>query len=302
MTLSASGTLSFSDINTELGYSSTATISLNDAAVRTLFSVASGVITVANGYGKSNTYSFNITGTTNANLRTLALAAGWGGSAAVIATIPISKIVYSTSTATPALTINGAFPAGVTLINNGTIVGMGGAGGTGASTIGAAPGGAGGTGLAVSVPVTVTNTNGVISGGGGGGGGTITKTNPNFSGPGPGKQGNPSYYLGYTQPGVGGGGGRSGSTNSTAGSPGGSAGTYAAGGAGGADPIGAYGGAGATWGSTGGTGGYSPWLGKPVTAGSPTTVGTAGAGGAAVTGSTTYITWPATGTRNGPVT
>lgn len=43
-----------SDVNVELGYSSTATVSLNDAAVRTLFAIASGQISLDDGHGKSN--------------------------------------------------------------------------------------------------------------------------------------------------------------------------------------------------------------------------------------------------------
>jgi hypothetical protein len=55
MTLQASGAISFSDVNTELGLSSTSQISMNDAAVRTLFNQASGAISMTAGYGKSNT-------------------------------------------------------------------------------------------------------------------------------------------------------------------------------------------------------------------------------------------------------
>ena len=55
MTLPASGAISFSNINTELGFTSTAQISLNDANVRTLFGVASGAIDMNTGHGKSNT-------------------------------------------------------------------------------------------------------------------------------------------------------------------------------------------------------------------------------------------------------
>ena len=55
MTLPASGAISFSNIDTELGLSATAQIGLNCTNVRTLFGVASGAIAMSNGYGKSNT-------------------------------------------------------------------------------------------------------------------------------------------------------------------------------------------------------------------------------------------------------
>ena len=54
MTLPASGAISFNDVNVELGLSGTAAISLNDAAVRTLFGISSGAISMNSGYGKSN--------------------------------------------------------------------------------------------------------------------------------------------------------------------------------------------------------------------------------------------------------
>jgi hypothetical protein len=54
MALPSSGVISMSDVNVELGLSSSATISLNDAAVRSLFGIASGTISLSDGYGKSN--------------------------------------------------------------------------------------------------------------------------------------------------------------------------------------------------------------------------------------------------------
>lgn len=58
MTLPA-GQISLSQVNVELGLSSTALISLNDAAVRTLAGVASGAIGMSDLQGKS---SFSVTG------------------------------------------------------------------------------------------------------------------------------------------------------------------------------------------------------------------------------------------------
>ena len=54
MALQASGAIALSDVNVELGYSSTATIALNDAAVRALFDIATGAISMSDGYSKSS--------------------------------------------------------------------------------------------------------------------------------------------------------------------------------------------------------------------------------------------------------
>jgi plastocyanin len=56
MPLQSSGQIDFSDINVELGLTSTAQISLGGAATRALYGVSSGAIRLAaDGYGKSNT-------------------------------------------------------------------------------------------------------------------------------------------------------------------------------------------------------------------------------------------------------
>jgi hypothetical protein len=189
-------------VNIELGRSATATISMNEAAVRGLFGVASGAISMSDGYGKANEFSFTISSNqTNANLRTLAVNAGWNQSSRVVATINSGVTISSNSTGTPALTINGSFPNGVELTNGGLIAGMGGAGGAGRRGNTGLAGAAGGLALSVSVGVTLRN-NGTIAGGGGGGG----------------AGGGAQYDSGNSlQSGGGGGGGRSSLTNSSGG-------------------------------------------------------------------------------------
>jgi hypothetical protein len=158
--ISLGGSTQGQSIAVELGLSPTAAISLNQTNVRTLAGVASGAIVMpTNFYGKSNEFTFTIsTNTTNANLRTLAIAAGWNQTTKVIATVGSGVYVYSTSTGTPGLTINGSWPNGIFLVNNGFIIGMGGGGG----------GDAGGNAISLGVSCTITN-NSYIAGGGGGG-------------------------------------------------------------------------------------------------------------------------------------
>lgn len=299
-------------INVELGYSGTAQISLNDAAVRTLLGKASGAISLNDAYGKSNIFSFTIsTNQTNANLRTLAVNAGWNQSSAVEATIGSGVYCSSNSTGTPGLTINGSFPGGVSLINGGFIIGMGGNGGNGAGKNGfsgsfaGSAGSAGGLALSVSSAVSITN-NGTIGGGGGGGGGGAATNTFLYST-------KPELYAACS--GGGGGGGRSGAaSNSNGGTSGsvsgldnsalganGSAGTSSAAGGGGAGGFwsggiqGGPGGSGGGWGSAGSSGGG--------TVGISAIAGPYGGGsaGGAITGNSN-ITWVAFGTRLGSIT
>lgn len=148
-------------------------------------------ITVSRGFEQSgpSEYVFDDTisaNTTNYDIRAAAIADGWDGVLPLTANVVINAgvYVYSTSTSNPALTSNtsGSFPAGTTLklVNNGVIVGMGGAGGNGgnataqsASVMSASAGtnaGAGGTAIDIDAAIDIWN-NGTISGGGGGGGG-----------------------------------------------------------------------------------------------------------------------------------
>ena len=302
MALPSSGAISLSDVNVELGLSSTAQISLDDSAVRTLFQISSGAIDMDSGHGKSNQFSFTISSnTTNANLATLATAAGWNGSSNLLATIDSGVYIYSTSTGTPALTVSGSVPGGVSLVNNGLIVGRGGNGGNGAnastSAIAGSAGGAGGVALSVSSAITITN-NGTIGGGGGGGGGGGNYANYSCE-----------ASAWSTSHGGGGGGGRVNASGGAAGAYGnigyvyGSGGTASLTAAGSASSIlnstmhntlQNRGGAGGNLGASG-TAGSAPIIGQRRGAG-----GAGGSAGAAVSGNSN-ITWVATGTRLGSI-
>lgn len=85
MTLQSSGAISLANINTELGRSSTATISLGETAVRNLAGVASGAISLSNLYGKSNV-SFSPAGANSAPGTTLGSYASGGNDASVTIT------------------------------------------------------------------------------------------------------------------------------------------------------------------------------------------------------------------------
>jgi len=328
MTLPVSpNAISFSQVNTELGLSSTAQISLNDSAVRTLFGKASGAISMSDGRGKSNTFSFTISSNqVNANLRTLAVNAGWNQSSQVIATINSGVYVYSTSTGTAGLTINGSFPGGVTLTNNGYIMGMGGAGTATTPTAG---------GPAISLGVNCTITNNTYIGGGGGGGSTAQSIGISGNvGPGGGGGAGGGAGGGYYGGGSGGGIGASGGPGQIAyitancypyptGSGGGGGrimpGTGGSGGTPG-EPWGLGGGAGggggvlqdntqygASGGSAGGAGGAgdASWIagggGGWGAAGGSVPGRAGGAGGKAVALNGYTVTWVTNGTRYGAI-
>ena len=212
--------------------------------------------------------------TSNYNLRTEAIAAGWDQVQPLIATVTINSGIVVSANATNAYAFDTGvtFPAGSTLTLNmqgAYVIGMGGSG----AWYGAQPGG---PALRAQHALTVNATGGVIGGGGGGGRGV--------------------YADGYFSAG---GGGRTGRTNSEGTAEGtfasGGATAYAAGGTTGpgGNAPGPYwsGGGGGGWGAAGGSG-Y-------IYGSGPTAVG--GAGGAAVVGNSN-ITWIATGTRYGAIT
>lgn len=215
------------------------------------------------------------TNQTNVNLRSLAVSSGWNQASKVNATINSGVVVYSTSTGTPAMTISGSFPGGVELVNNGVILGKGGAGATGTAYN---PGYSGGLALSVSTAVSINNVNRIAGGGGGGGGSAASSAGGKYS---------PVYGGGGGGGGIGNGAGGAGGSGGNGGSNGqpGSAGTLTSAGSGGAGGVGG-GGSGGSYGASGGSGSYYG--------------GSGGSGGAAVAGNS-YITWIATGTRNGGI-
>lgn len=209
------------------------------------------------------------------------------GNSDITVSIPAPTTIGSSSTGTYAMLVPNAFSPNdkITIINDGLIQGAGGVGGAGGGippTPGYSVGGNGGLGgsaIYVNRPVTITNNGTIASGGGGGGGGRGARNNPTSTPKG-------------TTPGatfVGGGGG--GGAGTVGGGPGpssraaGGAGTSTAGGAGGAAspaPL-----------SAGGAGGGRGAAGA-------TTSGSGGAAGSYIVGNP-FVTWPATGTRQGGV-
>ncbi len=213
MTLPSSGPLSMSAINAEFGRGNNlnsyrGTVWYTDAGASGTFS--SGAISFNEFYGKrptSPSFSFSIgSNQTNADLRTLAINAGWNQSSALVATINGGVYISASSTGVYALYIQGSFPGGLTVYNYGAIVGCGGNGGAGANDYGSRAGGAGGGatgGPALYVASGTTFYNyGTIAGGGGGGGGGGSGSGVSVDG----KYGSAtSWYVA----GSGGGGGRS---------------------------------------------------------------------------------------------
>jgi len=269
-------------VNIELGRSATASINMNESAVRTLAGVPSGAISMNNFYGKSNRVSRSATissDTSNYVLNTAKAPSYEAGRTDMTLTINSGVFVSSTSTGSYAFTVDTSWAAGdtVTVINNGTIIGRGGNGGSGNS----GTGNAGGPALLVQRTISFNNANRISGGGGGGGAGSQEFI----------RQGKADNFYG----GGGGGGGIGVSSGGSGGSgfngngqPG-SGGTLTSVGTGGVGGTGASRNAGGTGGSFGASGSNGNAGGGP-----------GGAGGAAVVGNS-FITWIAFGTRNGSI-
>lgn len=305
MALQSSGAIKLSEIQTEFTGSNPISLSEyyrgagyvtgNNTTVPT-----SGAISVSNFYNTTREFAFTISTsyTTTQDLRTLALAAGWDEAAPVVATVDTGVIIRgaagagavtytnsppaSGSDGSTGLTITGSFPAGVSLINNGTIYGGGGGGGSGGGYAfqSGGNGGAGGDALLVSTPISITNNN-VIGGGGGGG------------------AGNNSWVFQIEGVNTGGGGG-GGAVYGGGGGPGIYPGNQANPGANGTETTGGAGGSSYADQQNGGAGGNLGQDGvRPYdNSNARYSGGLGGAGGSAVSGNS-YVTWVVTGTLYG---
>lgn len=292
-----SGTISLSDVNTELGLSPTAVITMNDAAVRTLAGVPSGAISMQNLQNKSNRVTASATigsNTSNYTLNTAKAPGYSSGRTDMTLTINSGVFVSSASTGSYSFTVDTSWATGdtLTVINNGTIIGRGGNGGQGGNAISGqqagSSGATGGPALLVQRAITLDNLNRISGGGGGGGGGGSYY------------QSDKSGTRGYTGGGGGGGigvssGGSGGSTNAPSqfiGGTGGSGTLTSNGGGGSATLDGNSGGAGGSYGASGTAGNRGN-----VIFSNP---GAGGGAGACIVGNSN-ITYTNTGTRNGSI-
>lgn len=178
------GTISISDLNaeiireTEFEPNLTKQRSLGEDDVRVLAGKPTGPISFNDLRGK--TWFFTIIVSSNrsgTNIRTLATDAGWDGTQAVQFIIN-SGVRIGPDTA--ALVSTGDFPFGLTVVNNGQIIGRGGNGGNGSAvsrfsnrSASSTTGQNGFTGVRFSSTTRLIN-NGQIAGGGGGGGGAAS--------------------------------------------------------------------------------------------------------------------------------
>jgi hypothetical protein len=193
MTLPSSGPLSMSDINTELGNTSTAQITLNDTAVRTLLARTTSATEIGMnaGYGKSKRVPIPVVFSVDAQASTITVNSLGGyesGKSDITIIINPGVVLYGDpSGSKPGLKITGTAAAGdtITLINYGRIVGYGGNGALGGlvgpsgsispGPIGPYQGSNGGNALEIIktniTPIIQIINYGTLAGGGGGGGG-----------------------------------------------------------------------------------------------------------------------------------
>ena len=130
MVLPTTGPLSLQDIQDEFG--GTSPISLSEYYAIGKNIPASGTVSIQDFYGAIDTFSLTIsTNQSKLNLRSYAVTQGWDEYAKLVITIDSGVVIDSDDTSTSALVVDGSYERGLTLVNSGTIVGMGGDGGTG---------------------------------------------------------------------------------------------------------------------------------------------------------------------------
>ena len=149
------GQVSLSDIATEYGGS--APHAMSEYYGKGNAAGSGQMLLHANFQGTSNIFTFNISSGANKNFRTLAVAAGWDGSAIPQGTLTSGQILSSGSTGSYAFVINGSLPSGSKFINNGTIVGRGGNGGSSSGNDRNCITGGGSTGSGTSAGPALTN-------------------------------------------------------------------------------------------------------------------------------------------------
>jgi hypothetical protein len=268
MTLQTTGHISLNNINGEFSkgrdFAPYHGVKFYKPSTSTLGNFSTNTLHMSDFYGTQNGIIINVTISSDTQNYVLSPSNGSisptyvAGFTTINLTINSGIYVGSTTTGTYSFTVSG-FTTGdtINLINNGIIIGCGGAGGNGHSNAAGDPGYVGGPALYLQYATNITN-NGTISGGGGGGGAADGGTTYGSC------LGGGSAYTGQ------GGGGGAGYTpgNGGSGSPSASNGTRTAGGAG-AATGGGPGQAGATSGNgrAGGAAGnyivgqaYANWL------------------------------------------
>lgn len=273
MTLQSSGLITLSDIQDEFGgvnpislseyYRNGAYVTSNNTGIPT-----AGQIGFSQFYNGVKQFIFTIAANAQeADLATLALAAGWNGSDPLAATVSSGVYLWSDDITVGGLTVSGV-PSGSIITNYGYIIGRGGDGGYRGGPLAQN----GGPALVNSVSgLIISNmSGGYIAGGGGGGAGAADYSgNDQGHGGGGAGGGNGAGQLGDRLGGVGGAIGQAGTDGQGGYSTGGGQGGGAGGGGGGSTSInggggggggrilgaGAYGGAGATISADGGNGG-----------------------------------------------
>ena len=172
MALQTSGQISLNDIHVEVGGTSGSQVGINDTDVRALISSTVGSqVDFADFYGASSEVVLTSAGNVNGQAQRQEITVSSFISSGGTLRIPSSIWVWSDSTSTAALIID----ISCTIINEGKIIGKGGAGGDdtryGTTTT---VGSTGGPAIKINsgvTGVTITNSSGAYIAGGGGGGG-----------------------------------------------------------------------------------------------------------------------------------